>query len=168
MWKGSNAMSGMQQGRQRAGQQPTLVGRFLQNGEYAVEKVLGHGGMGKVLLATHAQLDVPVALKQARADQPLPESVIAELDRLLHSSDAPPHSSPRSTLENDCPLSGGSNTDRFLREALLLARLHHPAIPTLYDYFFENGCWYLVMEYVPGPTLAAYIRQHAPLPPLEA
>ena len=161
-------MSGMQQGRQKASQQPTLVGRYLQNGEYAVERVLGHGGMGKVLLAAHARLDVPIALKQARADSPLPKGVIAELDRLLHEENRPPSSASHVPLVNDFPLSGGSHTDRFLREALLLARLHHPAIPTLYDYFFEDGYWYLVMEYVPGPTLAAYIAQHAPLPSLEA
>ncbi len=161
-------MSGMQQGRQRAVKQPALIGRYLQNGIYAVERVLGHGGMGKVLLAAHTELDVPVALKQARADAPLPESVIAELDRLLRTEGGPPLGSFRVALDNDFPLSGGSNTDRFLREALLLARLHHPAIPKLYDYFFEDGYWYLVMEYVPGPTLAAYIGQHAPLLPLEA
>jgi serine/threonine protein kinase len=160
-------MSGTQQGRQKVAQQPVLVGRYLQNGLYAVEKVLGHGGMGKVLLAAHAELDVPVALKQARADSPLPESVIEELERLLHTEGAPSQDFYQSAF-NDFPLSGGTQTDRFLREALLLARLHHPAIPKLYDYFFEDGYWYLVMEYVPGPTLAAYMRQHAPLSPLEA
>ena len=160
-------MSGTQQGKQKAAQQTALVGRYLQNGIYAVERVLGHGGMGKVLLATHAELDVPVALKQARADAPLPQSVAGELDRLLHTEGAPSQGSYQSAF-NDFPLSGGTHTDRFLREALLLARLHHPAIPKLYDYFFEDGYWYLVMEYVPGPTLAAYMRQHAPLPPLEA
>jgi serine/threonine protein kinase len=119
--------------------------------------------MGQVYLASHAQVDVPVAIKQVRADEPLPPSVIEELDQLLHSKDTPLQP-PR----GDFPLSGGANTDRFLREALLLARMRHPAIPLLYDYFLENGQWYLVMEYVPGSTLSAYMREHAPLPPLEA
>jgi serine/threonine protein kinase len=140
-----------------------LIGRALQKGEYVVEAVLGHGGMGQVFLASHTQVDVPVAIKQVRADEPLPPVVIEELDQLLHNKTAqvqPP--------QGDFPLSGGPNTDRFLREALLLARLHHPAIPLLYDYFLENGNWYLVMEYVPGSTLSAYVREHSPLPPLEA
>ncbi|MBO0791246.1 MAG: serine/threonine protein kinase, partial [Ktedonobacteraceae bacterium] len=68
----------------------------------------------------------------------------------------------------DFPTSGGVHTDRFLREALLLARLEHPAIPTLYDYFTQDGYWYLVMDYVPGPTLGTYLRQQPALPPLEA
>lgn len=155
-------MSGSQ-GTRKVAQQEMLIGRTLQKGEYVVEAVLGHGGMGQVFLASHSQVDVPVAIKQVRADEPLPPSVIEELDLLLHNK-----VTPTQPLQGDFPLSGGTNTDRFLREALLLARLRHPAIPLLYDYFLENGHWYLVMEYVPGSTLSAYIREHAPLPPLEA
>ncbi|HEX7734396.1 MAG TPA: protein kinase [Ktedonobacteraceae bacterium] len=153
------------QGPRKNGQHEALIGRTLQSGEYIVEAILGHGGMGQVYLASHAQVDVPVAIKQVRADEPLPPGVIEELDQLLHSKNA--SVSIRPAL-GEFPLSGGVNTDRFLREALLLARMRHPAIPLLYDYFLENGHWYLVMEYVPGSTLSAYMREHAPLPPLEA
>ncbi len=156
------SMSGVP-GIRKVAQQEALIGRTLQKGEYVIEAVLGHGGMGQVFLASHAQVDVPVAIKQVRADEPLPPSVIEELDLLLHSK-----STPTLPLRGEFPLSGGTNTDRFLREALLLARLRHPAIPLLYDYFLENGHWYLVMEYVPGSTLSTYMREHAPLPPLEA
>lgn len=151
------------QGSRKVAQHEALIGRTLQNGEYIVEAVVGHGGMGQVFLASHAQVDVPVAIKQVRADEPLPPNVIEELDQLLRNKSAP----ARPSL-GEFPLSGGTNTDRFLREALLLARLRHPAIPLLYDYFLENGHWYLVMEYVPGSTLSSYMREHAPLPPLEA
>jgi serine/threonine protein kinase len=150
-------------GSRRAAQQEIPIGQTLQKGEYIVEAVLGHGGMGQVFLASHVQADVPVAIKQVHADEPLPPGVIEELDELLQSK-MPPIRSPR----GDFPLSGGPNTDRFLREALLLARLRHPAIPLFYDYFLEHGYWYLVMEYVPGSTLSSYVREHAPLPPLEA
>ena len=161
-------MSGIQETQGKARSHNTLVGRSLQQGTYHVEAVIGHGGMGEVFLASHRALDVPVALKQGRADHPLPESVITELDNLLHQKQTTPRAPLSQALSDDFPLSGGVNTDRFLREALLLARLSHPAIPTLYDYFFEDGYWYLVMEYLPGPTLATYMRQYAPLPPLEA
>ncbi len=150
-------------GNRKIAPQEMLVGRTLQRGAYVVETMLGHGGMGQVFLAAHAQVDVPVAIKQVRADEPLPPRVIEELDHLLHNK-----GTPVPPTQGDFPLSGGTNTDRFLREALLMARLHHPAIPLLYDYFFENGYWYLVMEYVPGPTLSLYMREHAPLPQLEA
>jgi len=151
------------QGKQKTPQE-NLIGKTLCNDEYYIHRVIGHGGMGKVYLAAHTELIVPVALKQARADQPLPEIAITELDALLQGAT---HQAPAFSLQ-DVPESGGVHTDRFLREALFLARLHHPALPSLYDYFFEDGYWYLVMDYIPGPTLTAYLRQQGPLPPLEA
>ena len=47
----------------------------------------------------------------------------------------------------------------FTREASVLARLSHPGIPTLIDYFAENGRQYLVMEFVAGGDLQAHARQ---------
>ncbi|GHO53972.1 protein kinase domain-containing protein [Ktedonobacter robiniae] len=139
---------------------------YLHNGDYQIQRILGRGGMGKVLLATHTRLGTPFAIKQALADSPLAESAVAELEQVLHPDDviADPHPAPPGRF----PVSGGEHTDRFTREALLLLRLQHPAIPTLYDYFHEHGSWHLVMDYVPGISLNNYLSQHAPLPPLEA
>lgn len=155
-------------GTQKTSPQESLVGQILRNGEYIIKRVIGHGGMGKVYLATHATLALSFAIKQARADEPLPESVRSELGRLLYEGGNGRQCRDMTERETDFPSSGGEHTDRFSREALFLARLQHVAIPSLYDYFFENGYWYLVMDFVPGPTLTAYLRQYAPLPPLEA
>lgn len=141
--------------------QENLIGKTLCDDEYYIHRVIGHGGMGKVYLAAHSELTVPVAIKQARADQMLPESATAELDDLLQGLAS-------SLTAQEFPTKGGGHTDRFLREALFLARMHHPALPSLYDYFFEDGYWYMVMDYIPGQTLTAYLRQQGPLPPLEA
>jgi len=48
----------------------------------------------------------------------------------------------------------------FKRESELLARLEHPSIPTIYDYFFDStrGRYYLVMRYIDGGDLAAHQR----------
>jgi serine/threonine protein kinase len=43
--------------------------------------------------------------------------------------------------------------DDFNREASVLARLSHPSIPQIIDYFGERGRHYLVMEYVAGGDL---------------
>jgi Tol biopolymer transport system component len=54
-------------------------------------------------------------------------------------------------------------SERFEREARVIASLNHPNICTLYDV----GPNYLVMEYVEGPTLAERI-QRGPIPLAEA
>ena len=43
---------------------------------------------------------------------------------------------------------------RFLKEAMALAKLNQPHIATLYDFDTQDGVDFLVMEYVPGNTLA--------------
>jgi serine/threonine protein kinase len=48
---------------------------------------------------------------------------------------------------------------RFRREARAAAALAHPAIVSVFDYGVEEGRPYLVMEYVPGVTLAARLRE---------
>jgi serine/threonine protein kinase len=57
---------------------------------------------------------------------------------------------------------------RFAREARVLASLNHPNIATIYDELQESeGLGYLVLEYVPGQTLAERIAG-AKLKPQEA
>ena len=45
----------------------------------------------------------------------------------------------------------------FQDEALLLAGLMHPNMPRIYDHFSEDGHWYLLMDYIDGPTLEEYL-----------
>ncbi len=57
----------------------------------------------------------------------------------------------------------------FQGEALTLARLRHPGLTAIWDYFNEGEDWYLVMEYVPGETLRDHIRHNGgPLPQADA
>lgn len=53
----------------------------------------------------------------------------------------------------------------FEREALLLANLHHPNLPTVNDYFQFQGKYYLVMEYIEGEDMQRMLaRVGGPLP----
>ncbi|MEO0606231.1 MAG: serine/threonine-protein kinase [Myxococcota bacterium] len=54
---------------------------------------------------------------------------------------------------------------RFLREASLLSKLHHPNTVRVFDFGVEDGRSYLVMEFVPGPTLRQ-IANAGPVDPL--
>ncbi|MBL1073891.1 serine/threonine protein kinase [Nocardia sp. 2] len=47
---------------------------------------------------------------------------------------------------------------KFLREADLAARLHHPNLVAVRDRGFEQGRLWIAMQYVDGPDLAALIR----------
>jgi serine/threonine-protein kinase len=50
---------------------------------------------------------------------------------------------------------------RFEREARVLASLNHPNIATLFDLQERDGTHFLVLEFVPGETLAERIRRGA-------
>jgi serine/threonine-protein kinase len=56
---------------------------------------------------------------------------------------------------------------RFEREARILAALNHPRIATIHGLEDSGGTKFLVLEYVPGPTLAERLRR-GPLPAREA
>jgi serine/threonine protein kinase len=53
---------------------------------------------------------------------------------------------------------------RFQREVQAAATLHHPNIATAYDADEAAGLHFLVMEYVEGPTLSAYVKATGPMP----
>src|SRR4030095_15814608 len=89
-------------------------------GPYEIQAHIGVGGMGEVYRATDANLKRAVALKV------LPESVMADSDRLA----------------------------RFQREAQVLAALNHPHIAAIYGLERSGATTALVMELVDGPTLA--------------
>jgi len=57
--------------------------------------------------------------------------------------------------------------DRFRREAAVMARMRHPNIVALYQ-FRDGSPSALVMEYVPGRTLAERVTADGPLPPAQA
>src|SRR5688572_9386266 len=48
---------------------------------------------------------------------------------------------------------------RFEREAKVVAALRHPNIVQIFDFDTAEGRPYIVMEYLRGPSLAAYLRE---------
>lgn len=119
-----------------AGKQMLPNGTVLQ-GRYAVEGVLGIGGMSTVYRGRDLRFkDVvrPCAIKEM-------------FQRIAHGE------TRLLMLKN------------FEREAGLLATLSNPAIPKVFDFFEEAGKIYLIMELVPGQDLEAMLEAVAgPLP----
>lgn len=65
---------------------------------------------------------------------------------------------------------GGSepDLDRAEREARLAARLNHPHVVAVFDLVVDGDDQWLVMEHVPGVTLAELVRRDGPLSPDQA
>ncbi|MBN1305008.1 MAG: serine/threonine protein kinase [Anaerolineales bacterium] len=101
----------------------------LKNGEllrhrYQVKERIGHGGSGNIYLAEDQRLQGRLcALKEVEYDQNLPKKIIMEARQ------------------------------QFLREATILARLDHPNLPKVSDFFSRDIRDYLVMDFVPGKDL---------------
>ena len=119
--------------------------------EYRIEKLLGVGGFGLTYLATDANLNLKVALKEY-----LPGDIA------LRGAD---HSiAPRSA---DSAETFGWGKQRFMDESRTLASFRHPNIVRVMRFFEANGSAYMVMEFVEGAALAEWIKTRRPLPYLE-
>jgi serine/threonine-protein kinase len=91
---------------------------------YRIEAAIGQGGMGSVYLAEDLRLEGrKCAVKAVRIDPNIEPALIAELQH------------------------------QFSREASILARLDHPNLPKVSDYFSEDELDYIVMDYVAGKNL---------------
>lgn len=97
---------------------------------YTIVESIGQGGMGAVYEAEDLRLEGRrCAIKEVRLD--------LELD----------DDSARQAQE------------QFYREASVLARLDHPTLPKVSDYFSINDTDYLVMDFVPGRDLKDIMNQ---------
>ena len=52
-------------------------------------------------------------------------------------------------------------TDGFHREVRLLSNLKHPNLPAIHDSFTDPQHWYIVMDFIEGETLEAYLKQRS-------
>src|SRR5579872_5357260 len=60
-------------------------------------------------------------------------------------------------------LADEASRKRFRQEAQALARLNHPNVATVHEFFTQEVVDYLVTEYIPGITLDAKLKK-GPLP----
>ncbi|MEQ1834089.1 MAG: serine/threonine-protein kinase, partial [Candidatus Eisenbacteria bacterium] len=64
-------------------------------------------------------------------------------------------------------LGDSATRQRFRREAMVLAKLAHPGVATVFDFDAQDGTDFLVMEFVPGGTLESRLGHGAlPIPDL--
>jgi serine/threonine-protein kinase len=91
---------------------------------YILTKTIGRGGMGSIYRAEDNRLEGRLcAVKEVRQDPNLSDQLRQQ------------------------------GRDQFFREASVLARLDHPTLPKVSDFFSEGDSDYLVMDFIPGDDL---------------
>jgi len=91
---------------------------------YKIREQIGQGGTGSIYLAEDTRLEGRLcALKEVEHNRALPTEIIEQA------------------------------REQFFREASVLARLDHPNLPKVSDYFSDGPRDYLVMDFVPGKDL---------------
>lgn len=115
--------------------------------EYRIESVLGAGGFGLTYLATDANLNLKVALKEY-----LPGDFAA---RNADNTVEPKSDSARDSFQ--------WGLQRFMDEAKTLASFRHPHIVRVMRFFEANHTGYMVMEFVEGQPLPEWIAARRPL-----
>ena len=94
------------------------------HGRYRISERIGQGGMGNIYLADDLRLEGrQCALKEVEHDRSVPSKLLKEA------------------------------RTQFLNEATVLARLDHPNLPKVSDFFTNGPRDYLVMDYIPGKDL---------------
>ncbi len=108
---------------------PLKAGEILRE-RYKIRRIIGQGGMGSIYLADDLRLEGRLcALKEVEHDSSLPEDMLTQA------------------------------WEQFLREATILARLDHPNLPKVSDFFSEEKRDYLVMDFVPGEDLRTLMTE---------
>jgi eukaryotic-like serine/threonine-protein kinase len=112
---------------------PLKHGEVLR-GRYQIRERIGQGGMGSIYLSDDLRLSGRLcAVKEVRYDRNLPDKVLKQA------------------------------REQFFREATVLARMDHPNLPKVSDFFSSGQRDYLVMDFVPGNdlrTLMLDARRH--------
>ena len=107
----------------------TRIGAVLHE-RYEIERIIGQGGYGFIYLAHDQRLaGRKCAVKQVSYDPTYPPALLQEA------------------------------RDQFMREATVLARLDHPNLPKVSDFFSIEDNDFLVMDYVPGDDLRALLAK---------
>jgi eukaryotic-like serine/threonine-protein kinase len=105
------------------------AGEVLRN-RYKIRRIIGQGGMGSIYLADDLRLAGRLcALKEVEHDRTMPTDLIKQA------------------------------RDQFMREATVLARLDHPNLPKVSDFFSIGGRDYLIMDFIPGKDLRTLMSE---------
>jgi len=108
---------------------PLRSGEILKE-RYSIRRIIGQGGMGSVYLADDNRLEGrSCAIKEVFHDPEIEDDLLKQ------------------------------SREQFLREASVLARLDHPNLPKVSDFFSIDERDYLVMDFIPGKDLSVLMTE---------
>lgn len=124
-----------------------LKPKTILNGKYWIGKSIGEGGFGITYIGWDLNLEIKVAIKEY-----FPNGFVA---RDVSNTDT-------------VTIFSGNDRDnyekgrtKFIEEAKSLAKFDNlPGIVSVKDFFLENGTAYIVMEFVEGETLKAFLKRN--------
>lgn len=141
----------IQYGRRDSMQPHLLTPGTLLDDRYCIQSVLGEGGFGITYAAENLRIGMRVAIK--------------ELFWRGYSSRHAKTSPQIEICSQQHAPAFESHKERFLREARIIRDFSSlPGVVHILDYFEANATAYIVMEYVEGETLAAYLSKHSRIP----
>mgnify|MGYP000030072379 CR=1 FL=1 len=124
---------------------PGYLPEVLLYHQYQIGKMLGRGGFGVTYMGYDLNLMRRVAIKEY-------------FPRDLSSRDS---QNVSLTAYSDCAEAFQNGCERALRESRVAAALGRiPGIVQVYNAVTANNTIYIVMEYVEGQTLSAYVQEH--------
>ncbi|MBD8972520.1 MAG: serine/threonine protein kinase [Clostridiales bacterium] len=115
---------------------------------YVLGKVLGEGSFGITYIGWDSLLEIPVAIKGYYPSDLVSRDVVRGNDNSVYLF---------SGIEKE---EYDSRLERFLKEARNLTRFNQlPSIVSVRDFFYANNTAYIVMDYIEGESLKAYIKR---------
>ena len=123
-------------------------GTILCGGKYTVEKKIGEGGFGITYKALQGGLNRTVCIKEY-----FPAGKCA---RATHARTVYVQGASENIFEK--------YRQAFVKEAKMLATLHHPNIVEVIDVFDENNTSYMVMAFIEGKSLQSIVDSRGRLP----
>ncbi|MBQ0142265.1 MAG: SUMF1/EgtB/PvdO family nonheme iron enzyme [Prevotellaceae bacterium] len=123
-------------------------GFSLCDGKYTIEKKIGEGGFGITYKAIQSGLNRTVCIKEYFRE--------GKCYRNTHSRTVYAQGTSEEVYEK--------YRQAFVKEAKVLASLHHPNIVEIIDVFDENNTSYMVMTYIEGKSLQSIVEARGKLP----
>ena len=154
-WDGKCTFCGFDREKYAGKKHHLPLGSTLDHGEYLVGRVLGEGGFGITYIGLHTTLQIPVAIKEY-----FPAGMVW---RKCDDTNEAWRVEPFTTEAEEIFHQG--KTD-FLREARVLSRFGTlDGIVRTRSFFEENDTAYLVMDYIEGDSVKAYVTRNGRLRP---